>query len=135
MRFLARAFPFLLLAACDGFIGETRIVTSRPSTVATSSSKPLHVGGEVKAPVVVKRVEPDVKRCTIQKIHVSGSPVLELVIDEWGVPRDIRILKSSHPCIDQVVMEAARQWRFRPGTLRGKPVPVVFNMIVHLHFE
>jgi TonB family protein len=95
----------------------------------------LRVGGEVKAPVVMKRVEPNVERCTTTKIRVSGVPLLEAVIDENGVPRDIRILESSHPCVDQVVIEAVEQWRFRPATLRGKAVPVVFNMTVHVHYE
>lgn len=89
----------------------------------------------MKAPVVLTRVVPDMRRCTTEKIRVSGVHLLELVIDEKGVPRDVRILKSSHPCIDQATVEAVRQWRFRPATLRGKPVPVVYNVTANIHYQ
>src|SRR5688572_22647487 len=100
MRSITRALPLLaLLAGCDGFVGEAKFTTSRPST-DTMPPTALRVGGEVKAPVVTKRVKPNVERCTAKKIRVSGVPLLEAVIDENGVPRDIRILESSHPCVD-----------------------------------
>lgn len=94
---------------------------------------PLRVGGDVVAPVPVKRVEPDFGPCQGQP-H-SGAPILEAVIDELGVVREVRMLKPVNPCIEKAVVEAIRQWQFRPGTLKGKPVPVVFNMVVLIHYS
>lgn len=89
----------------------------------------------MKAPVAMTRMVPDIRRCTTGKIRVSGIPLLETVIDEHGVPREVRVIKSVHPCIDQVLVETVMQWRFKPGTLRGRPVPVVFNMTLILHYD
>jgi TonB family protein len=94
------------------------------------AAKPLRVGGEVVAPVVLHRVEPDFSPCEGQRAW--GFPILEAVIDETGTIRDVRMLKPVHPCLEKAVLESVRQWRFQPGTVGGKPVPVIFNMTVYI---
>jgi len=42
------------------------------------------------------------------------------VIDENGIPRDVRVLKGLGQVIDGSVTEALRQWRFRPLLLNGQ---------------
>ena len=95
----------------------------------------MRVGGEVEAPVVLHRVEPNFESCQKKKIRLSGVPIIEAIIDERGTIREARILKSSHECIDEATLAAIRQWRFRPGTYRGKPVPVVFNLSVRINWR
>lgn len=97
--------------------------------------EPMRVGGEVTAPVAIKRVQPDVTPCTQETFRVPGAPLIEAVIDEHGIPRDARIIKTANECLDRAVLDAVEQWRFRPGTFRGEPVPVFFNMAIHIRFE
>jgi outer membrane biosynthesis protein TonB len=97
--------------------------------------EPMRVGGEVTAPVVIKRVQPDVTPCTQETIRVKGPSLIEVVIDERGIPRDARILDTSNECLDRLMLKAVEQWRFRPGTFRGEPVPVFFNMTVNIHLD
>lgn len=93
----------------------------------------MRVGGNVKPPRVLHRVEPKYADC--KDVIVSGVPVLEAKIDTEGVVRNIRLLKSIDPCVDRSIIEALKQWRFEPGTLDGRPVPVLYNLIVHIHVK
>ena len=45
-----------------------------------------------------------------------------LVIDETGQVTDTRVLKGQ-PHFTEAALEAVVKWRFKPGTLNGKPVP------------
>ena len=93
----------------------------------------MRVGNGVTAPVVIKRVEPNYEACREQRVW--GLPILEAIIDEQGKPRNIRVLKPIHPCLEKITVAALEQWRFTPGMYEGKPVPVVFNITVHIHWR
>jgi len=86
----------------------------------------------VLPPVVVSRVEPNIANCAGQSIR--GIPVAEAVIDEYGAVREVRMVKPVHPCIDRPMVEAVRQWRFKPATQNGEPVSVVFNLSLQIHW-
>ncbi|MGK2858692.1 MAG: energy transducer TonB [Thermoanaerobaculia bacterium] len=93
----------------------------------------MRVTGDVVAPVVIKRVEPDYTQC--KGLVLSGVPILEARIDERGAIHDVHILKAVHPCIDNALVASVQQWQFRPGTLNGQPVPVIFNVSVHIRYS
>jgi TonB family protein len=55
----------------------------------------------------------------------KGQKVLiSVVIDENGEPRDWRIIQSPDPTLADACIEAIAQWRFEPGTVKGRPVKV-----------
>jgi len=54
---------------------------------------------------------------------VSGEVVLEATIGTDGRPVELRVLRSI-PLLDQAAIDAARQWRFGPPTVRGASAPV-----------
>ena len=47
-----------------------------------------------------------------------------------GICSDVRVIRSLDPRygLDQEAMKAAGEWRFRPGTRLGQPVPVLVTM-------
>jgi TonB family protein len=53
------------------------------------------------------------------------------VIDKSGAVRDVKVLKGLPFGLDQAAADAVRRWRFRPGTLNGQPVDVLFNLTVN----
>jgi TonB family protein len=59
--------------------------------------------------------------------------VVEVVIDVDGVVRQPRIVSSPAPSVSYAALEAIRQWRFRPGRITEKPVPVLFHMTFSFH--
>jgi TonB family protein len=59
--------------------------------------------------------------------------VLEVVIDVDGMVRQPRIVSSPAPSVSYAALEAVRQWRFRPGRIKDKPVPVLFHTTFNFH--
>ena len=91
---------------------------------------PLRVGGDVKAPVVINRVEPIYTELARQS-RISGIVILEVVIDHTGVVKDVQVLKPLPFGLDQAAIDAVKQWTFRPGTLNGQAVDVIFNLTIN----
>src|SRR5207245_11763995 len=75
-------------AVPGGTVGSTRTPEAKPEPPPPpppppKEEGPLRVGGDVKAPVVINRVEPqytDVAR----KAHTSGEVIVEAIIDKNG---------------------------------------------------
>jgi protein TonB len=90
---------------------------------------PLRVGGDVKAPALISRVEPKYTEAA-RRDKISGIVILEIVIDSTGQVREARVLKPLPDGLSEAAVDAVKQWTFRPGTLNGRPVDVIFNITV-----
>ncbi len=79
----------------------------------------------------VKPVYPEIPR----RAMLGGSVSLQIVVKRDGSVADIVILHSSRTNLgfEEAAVEAVRQWRYKPATLRGKPVDVYLT--VHVIFE
>jgi TonB family protein len=102
-------FPFVSQA-------QTPASPPPPSPVYT-------VGGDVTTPIVIKRVEPQYSE-QARKARWGGTVLISMVIDEQGVPRNLKVIKPLGLGLDEKAIEAASQWRFRPATKDGAPVSV-----------
>ena len=49
----------------------------------------------------------------------QGAVLLQVVIDESGVPQDIQVVRPLGLGLDQKAIEAVQKWRFKPGTRTG----------------
>jgi TonB family protein len=56
--------------------------------------------------------------------------VLEIVVLRDGAVGDVKVLKGLGLGLDQRAIQAVRQWKFSPATLRGTPVDVVVEVAV-----
>jgi TonB family protein len=88
------------------------------------------IGGGVSAPVPVYRPEPEYSE-EARKAKWQGAVLLQLVVDENGVPQDIKVIRSLGLGLDQKAIEAVQKWRFKPGQKDGKAVPVSANIEVN----
>jgi TonB family protein len=80
-------------------------------------------GNGVSNPVPIYKPEPSYTReATAAKI--SGNVLLSLVIDPEGNTRNIKVVRSLDPGLDQKAIEAVSKWRFKPGMKDGNPVAV-----------
>jgi len=84
---------------------------------------PVRVGGDVREPEQITDVPPAYPESARAK-RLSGTVVVEFVIDTTGKVGTVRVLKSSPP-FDEPAMRAVRQWRFKPTVLYGWPVSVM----------
>lgn len=88
---------------------------------------PFRVGGAVRRPVVLSRVEP-VPTPEAKAARISGLVLVEVVIDRAGKVAKAEVVKPLPFGLDHAALDAVKQWRFRPGTLNGKPVEVIYNV-------
>jgi len=73
-------------------------------------------GNGVSLPVVVKEVHPIA--ATVATVAMN------CVVRPDGTVRTVTVVSSPDPKLNQAAIQAMRQWRFKPGTKNGKPVPV-----------
>lgn len=114
-------------------------IHSRWSTQPTPGSVtpgdgPFRVGGDVKAPVLVHRVDtvyPEAAR----KARITGIVIVEARIDRAGSVKSVLVLKPLPYGLSEAAVDAVKQWTFRPGTLNGKPVDVIFNLTVNFKLD
>jgi periplasmic protein TonB len=104
------------------------------SAIAPDARRPLPIGNGVKSPVVLHRVEPIYPPLAI-RAHISGSVVLECIIDKSGRIRDVRVENSTFGAFEQPAIDAVRQWLFAPGTLNGQPVDTIFQLTVRFQVK
>jgi TonB family protein len=90
----------------------------------------FRIGGGVSAPVPIFRPEPEYSE-EARKAKWQGSVTLQIVVDETGVPREMRVSKSLGLGLDQKAIEAVSKWRFKPGMKDGKAVPVLATIEVN----
>ena len=91
---------------------------------------PRRVGGDVMAPVAISRVPPVYPELA-RKARISGVVIIEAIIDKQGQVRNARVLKGLPMGLDRAALDALMQWRFRPGTLNGRPIDVIFTLTIN----
>jgi len=93
------------------------------------SGEPVPVGGDVRPPQLLSRVEPDYPE-SMRRVHVDGVVILEAVITASGDVESVRVLKSANPVLDRSATDAIRRWRYRAATLNGRSVAVYLTVTV-----
>lgn len=88
------------------------------------------IGGGVTAPTLIFKVEPEYSE-EARKAKFQGTVVLYVVVDEKGMPRDLKVVRALGLGLDEKAIEAVMQWRFRPGYLSGKAVRVAATIEVN----
>lgn len=86
---------------------------------------PPYPGNGVSAPVPVRQVRPQYTPGAMSA-RLAGSVIVECVVMPDGTVGDARVTRSldGRFGLDEEALKAARQWRFRPGMLRGRPIAV-----------
>ena len=88
------------------------------------------IGGGVSPPQILSKIEPEYSE-EARKAKFQGVVVLQIVVDEKGNPRDIKILRPLGLGLDQKAIDAVEKWKFSPGKKDGKPVPVFAQIEVN----
>jgi protein TonB len=99
-----------------------------PPPPPPSPRAPVRVGGAVSAPQLTYRVEPEYPEIAVNA-QIEGTVILEATVDDTGVVRDARVLRS-RGVLDEPAVRAVEQWRYEPLTLNGKPVPFILTVTV-----
>jgi protein TonB len=116
-------------------IPDTDIVFGIPEGPPPAEPEgPIRVGGDVKPPE--KLVAPSPQYTEIaRKARIQGVVIVEAIIDKQGNVTNVKILKGLPMGLDQAAAEAVQKWKFKPATLNGKPVAVIYNLTVNFRLQ
>jgi len=96
------------------------IVDETPPFTGSSALRP---GGSVSMPAAISRTEPEYTPAA-RAAGIQGAVTLSIIVGKDGLLRDIRVVKSLDPGLDQKAIEAVTKWRFRPGQKDGQALDV-----------
>jgi periplasmic protein TonB len=88
---------------------------------------PYRPGSGVSPPRLLREVRANYTD-EARRANITGEVVLEIVVRRDGTVGDVRVLRRLDPGLDQRAVQAVRQWRFSPATLKGAPVDVIVEV-------
>jgi TonB family protein len=114
-----------------------QVASPKPNPDASGK---YHLGDGVSAPKLVFAPDPEFTDQARRK-RLVGTVVVGLTVDTAGNPQDVRVARSLSQDVskkykqialglDDNAVAAVRQYRFEPGQLQGKPVPVEIEVSV-----
>jgi TonB family protein len=113
-----------------GGVGPGKGVGYGPGEGGGMGGGVYRIGGGVSAPTLIYKVEPEYSE-EARKAKYQGTVVLYVVVNEKGLPMDLKIVRALGLGLDEKAIEAVQKWRFRPGYLNGKPVKVAATIEVN----
>ena len=86
-------------------------------------------GNGITLPQLVREVKPQYTSDAM-RAKIQGTVLVECVVRQDGSVGDAHVIRSLDSTfgLDEAALAAARQWRFRPGTRMGEPVPVLVTI-------
>ncbi|MFY9821507.1 MAG: energy transducer TonB, partial [Thermoanaerobaculia bacterium] len=99
-----------------------------------SEDAPLRVGGAVTRPEIINQVRP-VYTELARRARVTGTVIVEAIIDTSGNVTNVRVLKGLPMGLDKAAVEAVQKWKFKPATLEGRPVKVYYVLTVNFQVQ
>ncbi|MET0551952.1 MAG: energy transducer TonB, partial [Vicinamibacteria bacterium] len=92
----------------------------------------VRVGGQIKAPKLVKRVAPEYPLLA-QQARVTGMVILDARVGPDGRVATVEVLQGN-PLLTDAAVAAVREWRYQPLLLNGMPTPFVVNVTISFSF-
>ena len=138
LRMLVAGFVDLAVAAAapppapEPARPEPRREEPTPSAPTQPAMDPQKIfTGDDDGIVPATAIRQDVPRVPVQISNQTGERgLLEVTIDEQGRVIQAKIRRGLHPIYDSQLLGAARDWRYQPATLNGRPVK--FRKIIQI---
>jgi periplasmic protein TonB len=96
-------------------------------------AEPIAVGGDVKPAKMISSMPP-VYPSLARSQHISGDVKIDALIDVNGRVTSMKVI-SGPALLHQAAMDALRQWKYRPATLDGKPVPMHLTIMLQFRLQ
>jgi protein TonB len=104
-----------------------------PALIRAKPAKILHLGGNVLAGKLLRKVIPEYPALARQ-MRVAGTVRLTGIVATDGRVRDLSVIEG-HPLLVQAAVQAVRQWIYQPTLLNGEPVEVTAPIEVHFRLD
>jgi protein TonB len=99
----------------------------------SAPAAPLPVGGDVTQAKLISAVPPTYPALAKNQ-HVSGNVLIDALIDANGRVTTMKVV-SGPTLLHQAAMDALKQWKYRPATLDGKPVPMHLTVTIQFRLQ
>ena len=99
-------------------------------TVEDDSEIVYKIGGEISAPVLLSKVEPDYSQ-DARAAKYQGSVLLYAEVGVDGSAHNISVSRGLGLGLNEKAIQAIRQWKFKPAGKDGQPVRVGVNIEVN----
>jgi TonB family protein len=130
---MSRSRVTTLLATFAGLLALTAVlgILAFPMAGTAWAAQPVKVEGDVQRPEVLHKVDPEYPEGA-RKDRLEGKVIVKTVIDEQGrVQGPVVEGSSGHDVLDRSALEAVSAWTFKPATLHGKPVAVLYWLTIN----
>jgi TonB family protein len=104
------------------------IRAAQPALLSTSTAHHIGEGGG-SSPVLLSKVEPEYS-AEARAAKYEGTVLLRSEIGADGIVRDIKVVGPLGLGLDEKAVEAVAKWKFKPGTIDGRPVAVIASIEV-----
>ena len=94
---------------------------------------PVRIGGQIKEPALLFRVEPVYPGVAISA-NIEGTVILEAIVDQEGRVETVKVLRSAN-VLDRAAIDAVKQWRYSPVLLNGKPEKFILTVAITFSLE
>ena len=109
---------------------DYKIVDAAEMLPEPDASGIYHVGNGVLPPQII--YGPDAKFTDqARAAKYGGNAGVALIVDAQGNPQNVHMMNHLKMGLDEQALAAVKQYKFKPATLQGKPVPVEVNIVVH----
>lgn len=98
------------------------------------ADQPYRVGDNVSRPEIISSPAP-VYTELARRARVTGTVIVEAIIDEKGDVVNVRVLKGQPMGLDQAAVDAIKTWKFKPAMKEGKPVKVYYVLTVNFQVD
>jgi TonB family protein len=86
----------------------------------------------VSEPTLIYSIDPEFSD-EARKARYQGAVLVGLTVGADGLPKNPKVLRALGMGLDEKAIEAVKQYRFKPATKDGKPVPVQIAIEVTFH--
>jgi TonB family protein len=93
------------------------------SATAAAQEQVYKPGDGVTAPVPIDQPRPEYRSDALTA-RIEGIVTLECVVRADGTVSEGRVTKPLFPSLDEAALLTLSEWKFKPGTKDGNPVPV-----------
>lgn len=96
------------------------------------AQQPIPIRSADRKPVPIQKPDPPFS-IPAQLAKIGGTSAFSIVIDENGLPRRIRLIRSLGFGLDENGARSVHEWRFSPAIKNGQPVKVTATVEVNFH--
>lgn len=102
-----------------------------PDAAPFSYKTAFYAGPGITAPELLALNVTDLASGRCKK--VDGTSKVSMIVSKDGTPEEIYLLRATGNDLDRLALKIAKDDRFNPGALNGRPVPTVVSDEITLH--